>query len=127
MRNERDGRLEHELVLQVIGQHQPLAEPARHRAQEMGKREGKFGEVIEERAGELQVGLFVEDDVVDLREQHAGFLQAKIQRLAGERGIVLDARKAFFLGRRDDLPVDDHASRRVVVVARQADDDHRPA
>ena len=111
-----------ELAADLARQVELLSHPQRHRLEkgpEAGRREGEVG--LED-ALELQKGLVVEADVVQIPRLQTGFAQAIRDRVGREGVVVLDAGEAFFLGRRHDLAIDHQRRGRVVVVGGNAED-----
>jgi hypothetical protein len=92
-----------------------LFEPQRHRLEKRRQAGGGERQVGLEQALELEPGLVVEGDVIDLGRRGGAFVQAVVDRVAGEAKVVLLAAEALFLGGGDDLAVADEAGRGVVV------------
>ena len=74
---------------------------------EAARREGEIGF---EQPLEFQERLLVEDDIVDVLERDAGLLEAIADRVDREARVLLLAREALLLRRRDDLAVDQQAA-----------------
>src|SRR5262249_36638057 len=74
---------------------------------------------------ELDEGLLVEDDVVDVRERDAPLLQDEVDGETREPGVVLDAAEALLLRGRDQLAVLHQGGRGVVVVGGEPEDGHQ--
>ena len=70
---------------------------------------------------ELQERLVVERDGLQVRVLQSGFGEYVSSRVDREVGIVPLAREPFFLGRSNDLPVDEERRGAVVVIRRYAE------
>ena len=68
-----------------------------------------------EDAVELDQGLVVEDDMVDLVDGDAGLFEAEIDTMGRERGVTFDPGEPFFLCCCDDAAVVEEDSCGVVV------------
>lgn len=92
-----------------------VLDPQRHGHAERGEALRRGREVGFEQALELQKRLVVEDDFVDTAEIAAGRVQAIVDRIFREGGVMLLAREAFFLRSRNDAAVLDEGGRTVVI------------
>ena len=137
-REERAGPVRlvvgHEDVLALVRAREPLVELARHEElllepegqahQEQLEARRRVRDVGLEDAVELEERLVVEGDEVEVRSLDAGLLEAVVDRVLGERVVVLLARETLFLRGRDDPAVLHQAGRAVVVERRDAQDVH---
>lgn len=116
--------------LELLGQQvllkQLLAQPQRHRHAKRFEAARRECQVGLEQALELQERLVVEGDVIDLGQADAGLVQAITQGVQREARVVLAAREAFLLGGGDDHTVAQQCGCAVMVVAGEAEDEHRP-
>jgi hypothetical protein len=60
--------------------------------------------------------------VIQILDANPRLLEAELDSMAREVRVVLLPREALFLGRRDDLAIDDQGRRRVMVKGRNAED-----
>jgi hypothetical protein len=107
-----------DLLREEILLEQLLLEPDRQRLAERGESARRECQVGLEQALELEERLVVEGDVVEIGGLDACLLAAIAHGIRRKIRIVLAPREAFFLGRRDDLAVDDESSRGVVIEGR---------
>ena len=94
---------------------QLLLDPDRHRGEEGAQAAGRERVVGLEQPLELEEGLVVEGDRLQLLEGGARGVETVADGVRGERGVVLAARETLFLRRRDDLAAVDQRRRGVVV------------
>jgi hypothetical protein len=99
---------------------QLVAQPQRNGPLERCKALGRVGKVRFQDAVELLQRLVVEADVVEILGSGARLAQTKLDRFTREGRVVTDAREAFFLRGRDDLPVADQRRRAVVIEGRKS-------
>ena len=120
---EQDRALESlEPIGDVVRDPQLFTEPRRHRHQVRPPSARRHRGVGLEQALELDERLFVERNVIQLRDGEPGLLEAVGDRLRRKRGIVLLAGEAFLLRRRDNAAVHHQARGRVVVVGGNSED-----
>jgi len=116
------------LVLTITGQQvlekQLLAQPHRNGHAEGFKATRCQGNIGFQQTLELQKGLVVEGDDINVGSLNTGFLQAILDGLPGEARIVLLAGKAFFLGGGNDLAVTQQGGGAVVIEGGDAENDH---
>ena len=107
------------------GQVQLLREPLRHCVHERPEAARRVGQVGLEQALELQERLVVEPHIVEVRRLDARLGETAGDGVGREPGIVLRAREALLLRRRDDTAIDEECRRRVVIERGDAEDgDH---
>ena len=99
-----------------------LFDPERPRLQERAVAARRDGQVRLEDPLELEEGLVVEADDVDVLNGDAGVFQAEVDGTGREGRIALHAREALFLACRDDFAVPEESGGTVVVVRRDAED-----
>ena len=102
-----------------------LPDPERHCHLKGAQAPRGEGEVGLEQSLELQEGLVVEDDVIDVPEPHPFLSETVPDRLSREARVVLLSGEALFLRRRDDLAVAHQSRRAVVVEGRDTQEAHR--
>ena len=102
-----------------------LFEPERQRHPERPKAARSELQVGLEQALELQKGLVVEGDVVDVAQADSRFGEAILDGAPWIAAVVLLAAEPLLLGRRHDTAVLDESGRAVVVERRDAEDPHR--
>ena len=107
-----------ELFSDEIFQEQLGPKPYWHGLQERSQADGSELKIGGKKAFEFDEGLFIETDKGDILDRDPCFLQAIVHRVFGEGCVVLKARKALFLCRRDDGAVFDQTRRAVVVKSR---------
>ncbi len=83
------------------------------------------GEVGLDEPLEFQKRLFVKDDAIDRRGVDLRLFQAIGDRVRRKVGIVLLAREALFLRRRDDLAIADQGGGAIVVEGGNPQNQHR--
>src|SRR5262245_53608048 len=103
-----------QLFLQPNGQSHP----------ERCKAAMRIGKVGLEQALEFQERLFEEDHIVEIVQIDLALLETIANCVLRESRIVLAAREALLLGRRNRLPVNDQRSSTVVIKGRDAQDTH---
>jgi hypothetical protein len=103
---------------------QLFLEPDGHRHAEGFEAARGQGDIGFEQPFELQEGLVVEGDEIDIAERRARFLQAIGHGVMGEARIVFLAGEALFLGRGHDTAVLDQRRRAVVIEGRDAQNPH---
>ena len=106
-----------QLSSQQVLLEQLFLDPDRHCSPERTEAPGRKGDRRLHQSLELEEGLVVEDDPVDVAGPQARAAQAPRRGAGRVAGVVLLAREALFLGRRNDPPVL-HESRGAVVVER---------
>ena len=82
------------------------------------------GDVRFEKTLELEERFFVEDDVVDMRHVDALLVEAVLDGVDREGGVVFFSCEAFFLGGSRNLAVTDESSGRVVVKSGYSENVH---
>jgi hypothetical protein len=113
-----------ELLEQEVLQEQLLAQPQRDRHAKRLEATWRECQVGLQQALELQEGLVVEDHAVDVAQADARLLEAVLHGVDREARVVLLAREALFLRRRDDDAILDQRRGAVVVVGRYAEHSH---
>ena len=101
---------------------QLLTKPQGHGLEKRTKSSRRVGQVGLENSLELQEGLVVETDVVELVRLQPCLLQAVADGVDRKAVVVLDAREALLLGGGHDLAIDDQSGSRVVVEGRDTED-----
>ena len=101
-----------------------LVQPRRNRPQERRVGTGKHGDLGEQDALELDEGLLVEADAIEVVDQQPALAEAVLDGVARKALVVLLAREALFRSRRHHDTVADQARGRIVVEARDAEDVH---
>ncbi len=109
-----------QLVQDQALEHQLLLDPDGHGREEGPEATRGEGVIGLEQALELEEGLVVEDDRVQLIEGEPGFLEAVGERVAGERRVVALPREPLFLGRCHDLAIVKNRGCRIVVEGRDS-------
>ena len=99
-----------------------VAQPHRHRGDELRQPAGRHAEILLEQPLELEQGLVVEADVVEVGGGESGRLEAVRDGVARESGVMLLAGEALLLRRGDDLTVAHQTGRRIVVEGGDAQD-----
>jgi hypothetical protein len=94
-------------LAQLASEVELLFQPLRHALQERAEAGRSEGDVGREQPVELQDGLVVEADVVDLGRRKARLRQAVVDGARRKAGVVFDAAEPLFLGRSHDLAIDD--------------------
>ena len=92
-----------------------LLEPLRHGLDEGFETDRRVAQIGLEQPIELEQGLVVETDIVQIFRRQSGLLQAVLNRILREGMVMLLTRETLFLRRRHDPPID-HQSRCGVVV-----------
>src|SRR5581483_11110358 len=109
---------EHTLLEQLF------LEPDRNGGPERPKAARRKGKIGLEQTLEFEKRLFVEHDMVERARVNAGFRQTVTNRRGGKAGIVLPAREAFFLCRRNHLAINHKRRGTVMVEGRDSQDTH---
>ena len=115
-----------QLGAQQILLKQLFLDPDRHGPLEGAQAPRREGHVGFKQALELEEGLVVEGDVVDVLEFEAGFGQTIGDCVRGKALVVLSAREALLLRGRDDPAVDDEGGGAVVIEGGEPENVHRP-
>src|SRR5687768_1917556 len=106
-------------LLQRLHEHaflkQLLLEPQRQRLAKRGKASRRKRKIRFEQPFELEKGLVVESDMVELVRAQPRVFEAKSDRIAGEAGVVLFPREALLLRRRNDVAVDHEGGCGIVI------------
>jgi hypothetical protein len=111
-----------EFLDQQILLEQLFLEPERHRFAERREAAWRERQIGLEQALELEEGLFVEDDVIDVFQADPPLVQTRGDRAMRERGIVLYTGKSLLLRRRENITADDQRGRAVMIKGRDAED-----
>src|SRR5256885_463065 len=106
----------------VVGHPELLAQPDGHSRKIRTQAAWRTGRVGLDETIELEDGLFVEADKIEIAGRDSGFPEAIFDRPLREARIVLPAGKSFLLRGSDDAAVFDDARRRIVVVGGDAED-----
>ena len=114
-----------EAPVELPGREELLLEPEREAHQEQAEARRGVRDVRLEQPVELEQGLVVEGDEVEILGAQPGLGQAEIHGVLREAVIVLLAREALLLHRGDDLAVAHQAGRAVVIKGRDPEDVHR--
>src|SRR5262245_65278783 len=113
-----------QFVAQKLLLEQLLAQPQRDRHAERSKAGRRERQIGLQQAFELKERLVVEHDIVDVVQSSSRGLQTIAERMMREAGIVLLAREALLLGRRDDATILDEGGRAIVVECGEAENAH---
>ena len=115
-------------VLEPAQQHvlleQLFPDPDRDRHRERSEAARREAEIGFEQPLEFQERLLVEHDIIDVLERDTGLFEAIANRVDRKARVVLLAREALFLRRRDDLAVDQQRRGAVVIEGGNAEDAH---
>ncbi len=111
-----------ELAANLSRQVELLPHPQRHRLEKGPEARRSKGEVGFEDALELEEGLVVEADVIQVPGLQACFMQTVGDGIGREGVVVLDAREAFFLRGGHDFAINNQRRSRVVVVGGDSED-----
>lgn len=99
--------------------------PQRHRLDKRLESKGRVCHEGIEYPLELQEGLFIVGDVVDVLDRDAATFKAEPDGVGGEPVVVLFSREAFLLGRTDYLPGPDEARGAVMIKSGDTEYIHR--
>ncbi len=94
-----------------------LANPERNRHQESFQPTWRVSQIAMEDAIKFDERLLVKGHTVHLRQRNAALPQAILDRVSGERRVVLFAREPFLLCRSDDLAIA-HQARGAIMIKR---------
>ena len=114
-----------QLLQKQILQKKFLPQPQRHRHAKGRVAPRREGEIGLDQALELEERLVVEHHAIDSAHARAALGQAAADRIHRKPRVVLLAREALFLRRRDDFSVLDQRRRAVVIKSADAENAHR--